>query len=365
MKKTYATYIILNLLLISTMVAQGPKMIISSNAQKGPHGLYVFDYTLEDGSLELVHKSADVTNSSYHNMHPTKPLVYSVASDQVRAFAFNPVDGSLSLLNSQSTVHKGPAYVYVDNSGKFVLVANYGGSGISSFKIMSDGSLSKAVSAIKHVGSSVDESRQQAPHPHLIMTSPGNHFALVPDLGMDQVVIYALDKDSGELTKHGSCAVAPGAGPRHLEFHPNHQYMYLLNELNSSVGAYHWDEDKGVLQEIETYSALPEDFSDFSKAADIHLTSDGKYLYASNRGHNSLAAFRVLSDGKLKFINHFDVNGDWPRNFFITPDDRYLFVANRRSDAVVQFEIDHATGDLKYKKTIGDLPGALCIKMSH
>ncbi|NND07263.1 MAG: lactonase family protein [Saprospiraceae bacterium] len=363
MNKTVSFYFLINLLIVSSMTAQGPKMIISSNAQESAHGLYVFDYHSSDGSLLLIHKTEVVTNSSYHNMHPKKSWLYSVANDQVRAFVFDPNDGSLSLINIESTVNKGPCYVYVDKSGQFVLVANYGGGGIASFKIENDGSLSSAISAIKHEGSSVDEKRQQAAHPHLIMTSPENKFALVPDLGMDQVVIYRLDGKSGELNKHGSCTVAPGAGPRHLEFHPNNKYLYLLNELNSTVGAYQWSEEKGELQEIETYSALPEGFSDFSKAADIHLTSNGKYLYASNRGHNSLAAFKVHSDGTLEFIDHYDVKGDWPRNFFITPDDRFLFVANRRSDSVVQFAIDADTGVLSYKKTTHGIPGALCIKM--
>ncbi len=364
MKRILLLSIIL-LLTITVMSAQTPKMIISSNAASSTHGLYVFEYNAEDGSLVEVNKTNQVTNSSYHNIHPNRDLIYSVASDEVRAFTFNPVTGSLTMLNSQSTISKGPCYVSVDQTGRFVFVANYGGGGIASFRIKDDGSLTEAIMAIQHDGSSVDKSRQESAHPHLITASPGNNFVMVPDLGMDQVVIYRLDRSSGKLEKHGHTDVAPGAGPRHLEFHPNKAHMYLLNELNSTVGAYHWDEEKGGLKEIATYKLLPENFDAFSKAADIHLTANGKYLYASNRGHNSLAAFKVQNDGTLSFIDHFDVQGDWPRNFFISPDDQYLYVANRRSDSVVQFKINGANGRLDYQTTYGNLPGALCIKMAY
>ncbi len=343
-----------------TLWGQAPRVIISSNANSSTHGLYVFSCDTLDGKLSLISKTADVTRSSYHNMHPAKPFLYSVGENEVRAFSIDP-SGVLTMINKVSSMGNGPCYVSVDQTGKYAFVANYSGGSIASYTIREDGSLSEAINVIQHEGSSVNKDRQEAAHPHLITVSPDNEFVLVPDLGMDQIVVYRLDVRSGKMHKHSNASVAPGAGPRHLEFHPNGEYVYVLNELNSTVDAFSWKD--GEMKLIETYQLLPGDFTEFNKSADIHLTSDGRFLYASNRGHDSLTGFKVLSDGRLEMINRYKTTGETPRNFFILPTDRHLYVANRQSDEVVLFSIDPSSGDLEPKATYDSLPGALCIKM--
>ena len=347
-------------IVMSTVSAQS-YLYVSARGDGNLHGIHIFRW--EGQNLQLHEKSDAIAGTSYLNFHPSKSLLYAVGDNKVFALKLNEESGNLILLNYQDS-KGGPAYVSVDETGKYVFVANYGGATIGVYPIQQDGSLGPIVQSIQHEGSSIDASRQKEAHPHFISVSPGNKFVLVPDLGKDRIVTYKFDATSGKLTENEFSGKAlPGAGPRHLEFHPTLPYVFVVNELNSTVTSYLWDGKLGKMDQIATYPMLPDNFDEFSKAADIHLTSDGKYLYASNRGHNSLAAYRVGNDGRLDLIDYYPCGGDFPRNFFITPDNQFVLVANQRTSNLVQFKIDSETGALSKVKEFTEVPGALCIKM--
>ncbi|MBK8505829.1 MAG: lactonase family protein [Saprospiraceae bacterium] len=341
--------------------SQGPFITVSSSGNDNIAGLYV--YRLVDDQLELIEKSGAVQSTGYHNFHPNAPFLYAVGNNKVYALRIDENSGHLTLINEQDS-KGGPCYVKVDESGRYVMVANYGGATIGVYPIGRDGGLLEMQQSIQHTGSSIDTSRQKEAHPHLITVSPGNKYALVPDLGQDRIMVYTFDEASGRLTENKFMGKAlPGAGPRHLEFHPSLPFVYVVNELNSTVTSYRWDNTQGKMDQIATYPMLDDQFNEFSKAADIHLTSDGQFLYASNRGHNSIAAYRVMNDGTLNAIDRYSCGGDFPRNFFITPDNRFLLVANQRSNNMAQYAINQKTGVLTLIKDFSDIPGALCIKL--
>lgn len=357
----------LSLLLIgsSNLMGQSSQfMFVSSGTADNHAGIFVYDLNLEDEAIALKHKIRDVSTSSYLTIHPKKPYLYSVAGNKVSAFTIDKDNGSLSLINEQSSEGKGACYVSIDKTGKWAFVANYSGGNISLFPVGKDGQVLKAQQVINHEGSSVNSERQKAPHPHLITASPNNKFVLVPDLGADKIFIYKFNDKKGSLKPNDFPFVKahPGAGPRHLAFHPRKNFCYVINELNATVTAYKWDPSNGVLTEIQTLGTLPESFQEFNKSADIHLTQNGRYLYTTNRGHNSFASFEVQADGSLQAAGHFPSGGDFPRNFFVLSDDQ-LVAANRHTGNIVLFDINRETGALSLKRKTGDIPSAQCIKV--
>ena len=339
-------------------------MYVSSGASENNAGILVYDLNLKDQEFALKQKVQEINTSSYLTLHPKKPYLYAVASNKVFAFNVNKSNGLLSLINEQPSEGRGPCYVAVDKTGKWLFVANYSGGNIALFPLRGDGRVLEAKQVINHQGASVNPDRQKGPHPHLITASPNNKFVLVPDLGADKIFIYSFDDKKGSLQANDFPFVKaqPGAGPRHLTFHPRKNFCYIINELNATVTAYRWDPSGGVLEEIQTLATLPDSFKEFNKSADIHLTKNGKYLYATNRGHNSLAGFKVLGDGSLQATGHYPSGGDFPRNFFVL-NDQQLLTANKHTGNIVLFDIDRETGDLTLKKETGDIPGAQCIKV--
>ena len=339
-------------------------MFVSSGTAENKAGIFVYDFNIKNQVIELKHKIREVDASSYLTLHPKKPFLYSVANNKVSAFSIDKNNGNLSLINEQPTEGKGPCYVSIDNTGKWAFVANYSGGNIALFQVEGDGSLLKAQQVINHEGSSVNPDRQKAPHPHMITTSPNNKFVLVPDLGADKIFVYKFDEEKGSLKANDIpfAKAHPGAGPRHLTFHPNKNFCYAINELNATVTTYKWDPANGILTEVQTLATLPTDFQEFNKSADIHLTKNGKYLYATNRGHNSLAAFKVQVDGSLRAAGHYLSGGDFPRNFLVLSDSQ-LMAANRKTGNMVLFDINKKTGALRLKREIGGIPSAQCIKV--
>ena len=362
------TFFLLPFLLLTSVSVIGQStnqlMFVSSGNAENNAGIFVYNLDLENQRIELKHKTEEVASSSYLTLHPKKPFLYSVANNKVSAFGINKKDGSLSLINEQTTGGKGPCYVSVDKTGRWAFVANYSGGNIAVFPVQRDGSLSAAKQVIDHQGSSVNPDRQKGPHPHMITTSPNNRFVLVPDLGADKIFVYRFDDKKGSLQANDFPFVKahPGAGPRHLEFHPGKNFCYVINELNATVSTYKWDPAKGILTELQTINTLPPDFKEFNKSADIHLTKNGHYLYATNRGHNSLASFRVQADGSLQAVGHHPSGGEFPRNFYVLSDSQ-LITANRQTGNMVVFDINPKTGELKSRSEIGGVMGAQCIKV--
>jgi 6-phosphogluconolactonase len=251
--------------------------------------------------------------------------------------------------------------------GRFVLVANYSGGNIAVLPVMKGGGLGKALDVKQDSGSGPNRERQEGPHAHSVLLDPSNRHAYSCDLGTDKVMIYDFDSRRGRLTPASQPFVSlkPGAGPRHLTFDRAGRHVYILNELDSTVTAFARESKTGALQELKTYPMLPEDFKGENTGADIHLTPDGRFLYCSNRGHDSIAAFRVdARNGALEAAGHTPTTGKTPRNFAVDPTGRFLLVANQRSDNVVTFRIDPSTGALSPTGHTAEIPSPVCLKLT-
>ncbi len=348
---------------------------IGTYTQGDSEGIYVYRLDISSGALEYVSVAAGVDNPSFLELHPQKPYLYAVneisdfggeSSGAITAFSIDEGTGALTLLNQQSTIGPGPCHLSVDATGKFALVANYGGGSVCMLPIQEDGTLGEATDFIQHEGSSVNPARQQGPHAHSIVIDPTNRYAFTPDLGLDKILIYKIDLTSGKLIPNDPpwVAVAPGGGPRHFDFHPDHKYAYVINEIGNTVTAFTYDETNGSLAEIQTIPTLPDDFEDTSHTADIHVSPSGKFLYGSNRGHDSIVIFAIDSEtGTLAYVDHESTQGETPRNFAIDPTGTFLFAENQGTDTIVTFRIDSDTGKLTATGHVADVPMPVCIKM--
>lgn len=281
-------------------------------------------------------------------------------------FAIEPKTAKLSPLNHASTVGAGPCYLVVDKAGKNVLVANYGGGSVAVLPIDPNGGLSPFHSAfVQHTGSSVNPGRQKEPHAHSINLDAANRFAFAADLGLDKILVYRFDPANGSLTPNDPPAakLPPGAGPRHFDFHPSGRFAYAINELNSTVSAFTYDHERGVLHDLQTISTLPAGSAVENYPADIHVHPSGRFLYGSNRGFNSIVAYAIDEDsGRLAFVAQQTEGIKNPRNFAIDPTGKFLLVANQDADTVVVFRIDPARGSLSPTGQTVKVPKPVCLK---
>ena len=331
-----------------------------TGAQSKSKGIYVSRLDLASGTLSEPVLAADSANPSFLAVHPTRDLVYAVneignydgkASGSVSAFGITRETGALVALNRQPSVGAGPAHLVVDHSGRNVLVANYGGGSVAVLPIAPDGTLRPASAFIQHTGSSVNPQRQKEPHAHSIIVDPADRFVYVADLGIDKVMIYRLDAGKGLLVANDPpfTAVEPGVGPRHVALHPQRRFAYVINELRNSVTALARDPERGGLTALQTIPTLPPDqpaLPNYS-TAEVLVHPSGKFLYGSNRGHDSIAVFTIdESSGRLTFVETQPTQGSTPRGFGIDPTGGYLLAGNQRSDSVVVFRINRETGRL-------------------
>ncbi|MBN2115286.1 MAG: lactonase family protein [Anaerolineales bacterium] len=317
-------------------------------------GIYVYRMDPSSGELKFEWEVKGVLNPSFLDLHPQKDFLYAVnevgsfAGEEgggVSAFAVDPGSGELTLLNAHSSRGQDPCYISIEQTGRFALVANYSSGRVAMLPIQPDGGLGPASDEVQHSGSSVDPERQTDPHAHCIRPDPTNRFAIATDLGADKLLVYQMDLEHGKLNKHTEVRVQPGAGPRHFSFHPNGRYMYLLNELNATLIVFRYHPDSGNLEEIQTITTLPEGYQGRNLSADLHI--HGKYLYASNRGHDSLVCFFIDENtGKLIYRSHTSTGGKEPRNFAIDPGGTFLLAANQNTDNIVVFGIDAESGQL-------------------
>jgi 6-phosphogluconolactonase len=325
---------------------------------KRSDGIHLVRLDPRSGELRLM-RSFDVgANPSFLAIHPDGRVLYAVneteehngrPSGAVTALAIARDSGALTRLNDQASQGGAPCYVSMDRRGRALLVANYVGGNVALFPIQPDGSLGAATQIVQHTGNGPNTERQERPHAHCIVADPSNRFALVADLGIDRVRVYRLDLDAG-LLRHveGADAVMrPGAGPRHLAFHPTLPLVFVANELDSTVTTLGFDRESGRLVPRTTQSTLPSGWSGTNYPADIHVASSGGTLYVSNRGHNSLALFSVAEPtGALTLEQVVSTEGDWPRNFSLDPTERWLLVANQRSGSIAVFARDERSGRL-------------------
>ena len=328
---------------------------------KKSKGIYVARFNPATGKLSAPELAGEAISPSFLAVHPKGKWLYAVneidnftgkKSGGVSGFAIDAKSGKLSPINQQSTVGGGPCHVSLDASGRVVLVANYGGGSVASYRVDKKGSLSSDVSFIQHQGSGVNRGRQEAPHGHAIVTDPGNKFALACDLGLDKVLIYKLDAKKGSLTPNDPPfgRVAQGSGPRHMAFHPSGKFAWVINEMVCTVTSFSFDPKRGELKELQTISSLPADTKMIPSynTAEILAHPSGKFVYGSNRGHDTLAVYAVDQKlGTLRMMQNVSTQGKTPRSFGIDPSGRWLLAANQSSDTVVVFAIDPATGKLK------------------
>jgi 6-phosphogluconolactonase len=283
-------------------------------------------------------------------VHPNNKFLYAVNENgqgTVSAFAIDAATGMLKALNQTSSKGSGPCHLVVDPSGKWLFVANFKNGSVAAIPVNADGSLGEAASFVQHSGSSANPQRQKGPHAHEAVLSPDAKVLFVPDLGLDQVMAYRFDA-KGQLTPNDPpfTKIAAGSGPRHMAFHPNGKFVYVMTEMTSSVIAFRYDATKGSMAEMATYPATPADFTGVKSGAEIAVHPNGKFLYASNRNHNSLAIFTIDAQGALTAAGNVPVPGRTPRHFVIDPSGNFLIVENQDSDNIVIFRIDPKTGGL-------------------
>lgn len=336
-------------------------------------GIYVYHLDSRTGELTHFKTVKRIIDPSYLTIDEKKRFLYTVnevsqfegkPSGAVSSFAMDRKTGDLRLINQKPSLGGSPCYITLDRQERFALIANYEAGNVSVFPVMKDGSLGDATSVVQHNGSSINRERQQGPHAHCIVVDKLNRYAFAVDLGIDKILIYRFDSRSGKLTNHGEVATKPGAGPRHLTFHPNNRYAYVINELDSTMTVYGYDARRGLLRPQQTISTLPTNYSGENYCADLHVSPNGRFVYGSNRGHNSIVVFAIDGKtGQLNYVENVSTEGNWPRNFTIDPTGAFLLVANQRSDSVVTFRIDKRSGRLSSTGQIAEIPTPVCLKL--
>lgn len=338
-------------------------------------GVYVYRLDMKTGALTQASTAPQVASPSFLDIAPSKRFLYTInevgefagkKSGGVSAFAIDPEDGSLELINQQSSVGTGPCHISVDQTGRCALVANYGGGSVAMLPIAADGSLGEASDFVQHEGSSVDPRRQKEPHAHSINVDPTNQYAFAADLGLDQILCYRIDLENGKLPAHDPpfTTVSGGEGPRHFAFHPNGKFAYLITEMGNKFVAYTYDAGRGALDEIQMVSTLPEVWEGTSYCADAHVSPDGRFLYGSNRGHDSIAIFAIdEKTGTLSLIDIPSCGGQNPRNFGIDPTGAFLLAANGQTNNIAVFRIDKETGRIAPTGHEAQVPTPVCVRM--
>jgi len=343
---------------ISPAAAKEMWVFFGTHKDQPGHGFSVARFDTRTGSLTTPQFLVQAANPGFFVIHPDGKHIY-VANEVdtfqgqptgfVSAYAVDPATAQMTLLNEQPSAGAGTAYLSLDRTNHYLLVANYGGGTIAAFALNADGSIGKQTAFFQHTGSSVNPDRQSKAHPHSIRMDPTNRFALVPDLGLDKIFIYRFDASDGSLTPNDPpfVTVTPGSGPRHFDFDPAGKFVYVMNEMASRVKVFAWDSSRGVLTELQTISSLPDDFTGTNTSAEIRVHPSGRFLYCTNRGDNTIAAFAVDSaTGLLTFIERVSTQGKTPRNFDFDPTAHWLLVSNMDSDNVLVYKIDLATGKL-------------------
>lgn len=353
--------------------AADPLVFISAFASGDKAGIHAFTFDAKAGALKPLHRTTDIQNPFFLAVSPDKRFLYAIDAEKfggeedefVAAYAIEGRTGALKRLNKQSARGTASCYLDVDATGKSVLVANYSSGSVASLPVQKDGSLGEAASFVQHSGSSADPERQKGPNAHSIVLSPDNRFALAADLGIDKILIYRLDAAVAKLTPNEAQPFVKqksGSGPRHITFHPNGRRVYVINELANTVTFFDYAADTGSLTERQTISTLPANFTGKSYTADLKITPDGRLLYGTNRGHDSIAAYRIADDGTLTLISIEPSLGKGPQNLLITPDGRWLLCANMPGNSVVVFQIDSASGRIKAVGEPISMPMPSCIR---
>jgi 6-phosphogluconolactonase len=342
---------------------------------RGSEGIYAFTFDRSKQKLTPLQTVPSLESPTYLAIHPTKKYLYSVnrgkanIADQggsVSAYGIDAATGRLSGLNHKSSYGDGPCYVSVDKTGKYLAIAHYNEGNLTILSLFKDGQIGGVSDAKKYTGNSVDPERQESSHAHAAVFSRDNKFLYVTDLGSDKIYIYGFNETDGtlQILPQPEVSVAPGAGPRHLTFHPNGKYLYLAEELTSTVGVYAVADTTGSLTVLQdTVRSLPKNFMETNTSADIHTATTGKFLYMSNRGADMISIYSIADDGRISLTGHQSTGGKTPRNFLIDPKGEYLFAANQDTDTINIFRINPKSGKLTPVGKPVTVPSPVCLKM--
>ncbi|HEV2492035.1 MAG TPA: lactonase family protein [Terriglobia bacterium] len=379
--KTTGSFFVLATLLLAASARSGEDasgagnylVYVGTYTLRGSQGIYAYRFDAHTGELTALGLAAQTTNPSFLAVDPNRRFLYAVnelsnyhgeKTGAVSAFAIDRQSGKLTFLNDVSSHGAGPCYVSLDRTGKYVLVANYDSGSVAVFPRMKDGRLGPPSAFVQHHGSSVNHERQEGPHAHSIEVSPDNRFALTADLGLDHLLVYRFNPAKGTLAPNDPpfAQVDPGAGPRHFAFTPNGRFVDVVSEMGSSVTAFSYDAASGVLHKLQTLSMLPKGFKGENDGAEIYVHPNGKFVYASNRGRDSIAVFAIdAAKGTLTPVEDVPTQGKTPRHFAIDPTGSYLFAENQDSDTIVVFRIDPATGRLTATGHEVHVPSPVCL----
>ncbi|MEI7026229.1 lactonase family protein [Paenibacillus sp. y28] len=346
---------------------------IGSYADSKEPGLYSCKYDSASGRLTLLDQARGLQNPTFVAVNRQGLKLYALTeglnADNERcgaaaAYHIDPATGKLSLLNQEHTVPAPTCHIVLDQTNRYVMVSSYHGGMIGLSPLEEDGRLGAASDIQRHNGASVLPV-QDRPRAHSVFVDRANRYAGACDLGLDRIIMYQLDLANRRFIPHGEVQVTPGSGPRHFAFHPSYRYGYVINELNSTVTAFSYDEEQGVLREIQTISTLPDDYQGENACADIHVSPDGKFLYGSNRGHDSMVVYAIdQSSGQLAVVEYASTLGGHPRNFAVSPDGRFVLVANRDGNNVVSFARDAETGKLTPTGDVLSISKPVCVKFA-
>jgi 6-phosphogluconolactonase len=337
-------------------------------------GIYAFRYDAAKLEITPLGLAAETTNPSWVALHPNGRFLYAVNeignykspnNGGVSAFSIDRATGKLTFLNEVASRGADPCYITVDQTGKYVLVANYTGGSVAVFPVLADGKLGEASAFMQHTGHGTNPERQEGPHAHSIDLSPDNRFAMVDDLGLDELLVYKFDSGKGSLTPNDPpfAKLDAGAGPRHFVLRPDGKYAYVIAEMGHTVTVFSNDAASGKLQLLQTVTTLPKDFIGRNDDAEIRVHPSGKFLYASNRGDDSIAVYAIdQSKGTLTPVGSVHTGGKEPRNFEIDPTGALLFAANQKSDNIVVFRIDAKAGSLTPTGKVLEVGSPVCVK---
>jgi len=352
--------------LLSSARAEDLLVYFGSHSSAPGAGFSLAHFNPDTGVLTRPEFLLAAKEPAFFVLSPDGSRLYSCNSGSpggLSAYAVEPRTGRLTLLNRVLAGGGDTSFITLDHTGRYVLVANYNGGNIAAFALRPDGSIGDWTAFDQHTGKSVHPGRQTKAYAHAIVLDPTNRFALVPDLGVDKLYIYRFDEKTGALTPNNPAfaAIAPGSGPRHVRFHPNGHWVYLINELASTIAAFTWDSVHGTLTPLQTVTTLPADFSGTSTCAELEVHPNGRFLYGSNRGHDSLAVFAIdQTSGLLTPVEHVASGGKTPRNFAFDPTSRWIVLTNQDSSNAVVFRVDAATGRLTRTGDPVPVPAPFC-----
>ncbi|WP_055108524.1 lactonase family protein [Paenibacillus ihumii] len=347
-------------------------LYIGSYAAAADPGLYVVELNPATGELTRLGEAAGLKNPTFLKVDADRRKLYAISetktaaverTGEVVSFAIDPAAGSLTELNRTLTLQPSTSHIELEPSSRYVVVSGYHGGNVGLVRLQEDGLAGEQVDERQHEGQGADPVRQDRPHPHSALFTADSRFVLIADLGLDKVFVYRLDEGGSRLVYHSEARTAPGSGPRHLAFHPNGKWLYSINEVNSSLTLFSFDAEAGTLAAVDTVPTLPEGFDGENTTAEVAISRDGKYLYGSNRGHDSIVVFAIdQGSGKLSLVQHISSEGGHPRHFALTPAGDYLVAANRDSNNLAVFRVNQADGKLAFTGQTVEISKPVCVQ---